>query len=214
MRERRVLCEGQFIIIWTPAGHQDWTLNKLCQDICSKLASLAALHKQKSAGVQHVERLPNRVINLYKQKNLPNKHISSHRAPGYKAELSCKLMHISRLLQSLRKAQAAYRREHRKLRVYVPCEEQWNRTDLFSHDDDDVVLLLLRQHAWVSRDGQILKWLGSRNMAVFRKIFATLKQAHKTMRAEDDSRFKVHRDTQISHKHLFSLHLFDDLSIN
>lgn len=82
MREMRILCEGQFIIIWTPAGCQDWTLNKLRQDICSKLASLTALHKQESAGVRHVERLPNRVINLCKQKNLPNKHISSHRTPG------------------------------------------------------------------------------------------------------------------------------------
>lgn len=82
MREMRILCEGQFIIIWTPAGRQDWTLNKLRQDICSKLASLTALHKQESAGVRHVERLPNRVINLCKQKNLPNKHISSHRTPG------------------------------------------------------------------------------------------------------------------------------------
>lgn len=106
MRERRILCEDQFIIIiWTLAGHQDWTLNKLCQDICSKLASLAALHKQKSVGVQHIERLLNRVINLYKQTNLPNKHISSHRTPGYKAEISCKLMHISCLLESQRKAQ-------------------------------------------------------------------------------------------------------------
>lgn len=26
-------CEGQFIIFPTLAGHQDWTLNKLCQDI-------------------------------------------------------------------------------------------------------------------------------------------------------------------------------------
>lgn len=109
-------CKGQFIIISTLAGHQDWTLNKLCQDIWSELASLAVLHKQKSAGVQHVERLPNRVINLYKQKNLPKKHISSHCTPGSKAELSCKLIHISCLLKPQRRAQATYRGEAQKPR--------------------------------------------------------------------------------------------------
>lgn len=147
MREGRTLCEGQFIIIWTPAGHQHWTLNKLCQDICSKLASLAALHKQKSAGVQHVEQLPNRVINLYKQKNLPSKHISSHCTPGYKPKPSRKLMHIPCLLESQRKAQAAYSGKHGKLRMCTLGEEQCNGEDLFSHYDDDVVLFLLWQHA-------------------------------------------------------------------
>lgn len=107
-------CEGQFIIISTLAGHQDWTLKKLCQDVCSKLASLAVLHKQKSAGVQHVERLPNRVINLYKQKNLPKKHISSHCTLGYKAQLPCKLIHIFCLLEPQRRAQATHRGESRE----------------------------------------------------------------------------------------------------
>lgn len=125
-RDRGILCKGQFIILWTPTGHPDWTLNKLCQDICSKLASLAALHKQKPAGVQHVEQLLNRVINLYKQKNLPNKHISSHHTPGYKAELSCKLIRISCLLQPRRKAQATYRGEQRKSRGMCTLgKEQW-----------------------------------------------------------------------------------------
>lgn len=158
MRESRILCEGQFIIIWTPAGHQDWTLNKLCQDICSKLASLAALHKQKSAGVQHVERFPNRVINLYKQKNLPNKHISSHRTPGYKAELSCKLMHISCLLESRHGGRHKQPTGESTKSYGAPCEEQWNRTDLFSHYDDEVGLFLLRQHAKSSE--MVISWNG------------------------------------------------------
>lgn len=146
-RNRGILCKGQLIIIWTPTGHPDWTLNKLCQDICSKLASLAALHKQKSAGVQHVEQLPNRVINLYKQKNLPSKHISSHHTPGYKAELSCKLIRISCLLQPRRKAQATYRGAQKAPRDVHAWEGTMNRTDLFSHCDDNSVLFLLRPQA-------------------------------------------------------------------
>lgn len=76
------------VILGTLAGHQDWILNKLCQDTSSKVASLTALSKQKSAGVQQAEQFLNWVINLYKQNNLPKTYISSHLAPGYKAELS------------------------------------------------------------------------------------------------------------------------------
>lgn len=141
-RDSEILCKGHFII-WNPSGHQGWTLNKLCQDICSKLASIAALHKQKSAGVQHVEQLPNRVINLYKQKNLPNKHISSHHAPGYKAELSRTLICSSGLLQAQRKAQAIYRGAYRATADVHTWQGTLDGTDLFSHYDNGLVAHLL-----------------------------------------------------------------------
>lgn len=152
-------CEGQFIISIL-AGHQDWTLNKLCQDICSELAFLAVLHKQKSAGVQHVERLLNRVINLYKQKKLPKKHISSHCTPGYKAELSCKLIHISCLLEPQRRAQASCRGE---------STETYRCTLLVrSNGTGQIYSVMITWHYFfpqqqckLFKDGHILKWLGS-----------------------------------------------------
>lgn len=165
-------CKGQFIIVSVLAGHQDWTPNKLCQDICSELASLAVLHKQKSAGVQHVERLPNRVINLYKQKNLPKKHISSHCTPGYKAELSCKLIHISCLLQPQRRAQATYRGESTETEGCALLVRSNGTRQIYS-----VMMtwyyFFLQQQCKLFKDGHILKWLGSRNMFIAMKILPT-----------------------------------------